>query len=268
MTTKDQKALYRAKEGRQVAKQIAKVDENEDTLYKGKLNLTLKERAVLEVMMLTPIAVVLAVLYTTHSFVLTLLGFHIALVAYPIIFAKRKNVNIDWVGLLKQDLQKYARKLKQDMNLIAVPTGMIVGCYVGFRIFFPDYAYHALRMPSINDTITAIILVIEFIFINPVVEEVFWRFFCDLFLGQGKTVLQKVDVAFHFALYHWFVVYYMCSDIYLTTVGACSLFVLGYILTVIKQKHGLVTAMIIHVGVDLAAGIVVWDLQSRILPFY
>ena len=268
MTTKDQQALFRAKERRQVMKQSAKIDENEDTLFKGKLDLTWRERLVLEAMMLTPILVVLVVLFTTHSFVLTLLGFHVALVAYPIIFAKKKNVNIDWIALLKQDLQKYARKIKQDMYLIAVPVGMITACYVGFRIVFPDYAYHALRVPSIHDTVTAILLVIEFIFINPVVEEVFWRFFCDLFLGRGKTVLQKMDVAFHFALYHWFVVYYMTSDIYLTTVGACALFILGYTLTLIKQRYGLITTMIIHLGVDLAAGIAVWDIQARILPFY
>jgi len=268
MTTKDQKALIRAKEGRQVTKQLAKVDESEDTLFQGKLDLTIKERAILELMMLTPIAVVLAVLYTTHSFVLTLLGFHVALIAYPIIFSRRKNVNIDWIGLLKQDLQKYVRKLQQDMNLLAVPCAMIVGCYLSFRIVFPDYAYHTLRMPSIHETVTAVILFVEFVFINPVVEEIFWRFFCDLFLGRGKTILNKMDVAFHFALYHWFVVYYMTSDIYLTTVGAGALFVVGYGLTLIKQKYGLITAMIVHVGVDLAAGVVVWDMQARILPFY
>jgi len=177
-------------------------------------------------------------------------------------------MNIDWVGMIKKDLQKYSRKLKQDVNLVAIPAAMITACYIGFRISFPDYAYHALRVPSINDTIKAIILVIEFIIINPVVEEVFWRFFCDLFTGMGKSVFHKVDVAFHFALYHWFVVYYMSSDIYVCTAGAMALFGLGYILTLVKQKYGIVTAMIIHVGVDLAAGIAVYDVQSRFLPFY
>jgi len=269
MTNKDQQTIfYTKKEGRQAAKQPAKVQDNEDTLYKGKLNLSFKERLALEGMMLTPIAVVFLVLYTTHSFVLTLLGFHIALVAYPIIFAKKKNVKIDWIGLIKQDLQKYARKLNQDINLVAIPTAMITACYIGFRLTFPDYAYHSLRVPSIKDTITAIILVIEFVFINPVVEEVFWRFFCDLFTGRGKSIFHKIDVAFHFALYHWFVVYYMSSDIYVCTAGAFALFGLGFILTLVKQKYGIVTAMIIHVGVDLAAGIAVWDVQSRFLPFY
>jgi len=265
MTNKDQQTIFfRSKEARQVAKQsVQKVDHSEETLYKGKLTLTWKERAVLECMMLTPIIVVFAVLYTTHSFVLTLLGFHIALIAYPIYFAKKKNVKIDWIGLLKQDLQKYARKLKQDVNWVAAPTVMITCCYIGFRICFPEYAYHKLRVPSINETLTAVLLVIEFIFINPVVEEIFWRFFCDLFTGMGKSVLHKIDVAFHFALYHWFVVYYMSSDVYVCTGGAIALFVLGYTLTVVKQKYGIITAMIIHVGVDLAAGIAVYDVQSR-----
>jgi len=267
MTNKGQQTIFHTKEGKQAAKQHAKVEDNEDTLYKGKLNLTFKERIVLEGMMLTPVAVVFLVLYTTHSFVLTLLGFHIALVAYPIIFAKKKGMNIDWIGILKQDLQKYARKLNQDINYVAIPTAMITASYVGFRIAFPDYAYHQLRVPSIHDTLTAIIL-IEFIFINPVVEEVFWRFFCDLFTGRGKSIFHKIDVAFHFALYHWFVVYYMSSDFYVCTAGAIALFGLGYTLTLVKQKYGIVTAMIIHVGVDLAAGIAVYDVQSRFLPFY
>ena len=241
---------------------------DEDIMLKGKLHLTLRERLTLELMMLTPIAVVFAVLRTTHSFILTLFGFHVFLVAYPIIFMKKKNVHIDWISLFKQDLQKYARKFKHDINLVAVPTILIVACYVIFRRIFPNYAYESIRIPLVSDSLIAALLVVEFIIINPIVEEVFWRFFCDMFIGRGQTVLQKLDVAFHFALYHWFVVHYIFQDPFLATAGFFGLLNLGFILSIVKQKFGLITAMIIHVGVDLAVGIVILDLQTNLLPLY
>jgi len=244
------------------------LDQSEDTLFKGKLDLTLRERLVLELMMLTPIAVVFLVLHPTNSFILTLFGFHVFLIAYPLIFMKKKNVHINWILLFKQDLQKHTRKLKYDMYLVAIPTILMLVIYVMFRRTFPSFKFDDLRIPSVSDTFVAILLVIEFIIINPIVEEVFWRFFCDMFIGRGKTLLQKCDVSFHFALYHWFVVHYMLRDTGLATLGACSLFNLGILLTFIKQKFGLITAMIIHVGVDLAVGIVIVDMQTNMIPLY
>lgn len=123
-------------------------------------------------------------------------------------------------------------------------------------------------MPSKDDRVEAVLLIIEFILLNPIVEELFWRFFADLFTGRGKTLANKLDACLHFGLYHWFVAYFLSQDLLLATGGFIGVSVLGYILSQVKERYGIITAMILHVGVDLAAGIVIVDMQTNLLPFY
>jgi len=270
MTGTQPNAVLRAKEGKpllQNPKQVA--DDKEDkAMLNSKLQLTKRERVLLELIMLSPIIIVFTVLHTTHNFILTLFLFHVALTVFPLMFLKKKNIHINWKSLLLQDLAKNTRNLKNDVKLIAIPAILLTSVYVAYRTVFPDYPYHRLRLPSINDQFTAILLIIEFILINPIVEELFWRFFADLFTGRGKTFIHKLDACFHFGFYHWFVAYFLCQDLVLSTGGFIGVFTLGFVLSYVKEKYGLITAMILHVGVDLAAGIVIVDMQSKFIPFY
>jgi len=236
--------------------------------YKAKLQLTKKERLALEFIMFSPIFIVFASLYTFHSYLGTLMAFHVALTVLPILFLKYKKVHIDWVALIKQDLVKYTRNLNNDLILAAAPSVVFIAAYCLFRNVFPDYDYSVLRMPSVNDHFIAICLAIEFLIVNPIVEELFWRVFCDAFTGQGKTIAQKVDVSLHFGLYHFFVAYFITQDFALSAVGCLAICTLGYILTIAKQRYGIITATIIHIGVDLAAAIAIVDMQARFIPFY
>jgi len=246
------------------------VEENKTMLKeKAKYSLTLKERLVLEFLMFSPVFIVFAVLYTTHSFLSTLVAFHIALTVGPILFLRYKKIHIDWVAMLKQDLIKHARNLNNDLMMAAAPSAFFVVVYVIFRNKFPDYDYSALKLPSVNDQVIAILLAIEFIIVNPFVEELFCRVFCDKFTGNGRTIANKLDVSIHFGIYHFFVCYFLSGqDIILSLAGMGAIMTLGYILTVVKQRYGLITAMVIHIGVDLAAGIAVLDLQTNFIPFY
>jgi len=243
-------------------------DKEEKAMLNSKLQLTKRERFLLELIMLSPILIVLTVLHTTHSFVLTLFLFHVVLTVFPILFLRKKNIHIDWKGLLKQDLARYSRVLNNDVKLIALPAILLTAIYSTYRYMFPDYPYGRFRIPLLSDKLAAIVLTIEFVILNPIVEELFWRFFSDLFMGRSKTVFNRLDVSIHFGLYHWFVAYYLSQDLLLSTFGFLGVASLGFILTYVKQKSGLITAMILHVGVDLAAAIVIVDMQSKFLPFY
>jgi membrane protease YdiL (CAAX protease family) len=268
MTVTEQKFGLSHRKGNVSQKFPQEQTEEDKAMLNSKLQLTKKERLGLEMLMLSPIPIVLAILYTTHDYLVTLIVFHVALIVGPLIFLKKKNIHINWKNLLKQDLSKNSRKMNNDVFLVAAPTVLLTIAYVLFRTAFPDYDYGRLRFPSIHDRTVAILLAIEFIIINPIVEELFWRFFCDLLIGQGKTFAQKADVCFHFGLYHWFVIFFITQDPILAAAGMLAIMNLGYILTIVKQRSGLITAMIIHVGIDLAAGIVAVDMQSKYLPFY
>jgi membrane protease YdiL (CAAX protease family) len=240
----------------------------EKAMLNSKLQVTKRERFLLELIMLSPILIVFTVLHTTHSFVFTLFLFHVVLTVFPILFLRKKNIHIDWKGLLKQDLARYSRVLKNDVKLIAVPAVLLSGVYVAYRCVFPDYPYHNLRLPALSDKLAAIVLTIEFVILNPIVEEIFWRFFADLFTGRSKTVWNRLDLSIHFGLYHFFVAHYLSQDLVLSLMGCVGVATLGFILTYVKQKAGLITAMILHVGVDLAAAIIIVDMQSKFIPLY
>jgi len=222
----------------------------------------------MEAIMLAPIAVVFAILYTTHNFVLTIFMFHLALTILPLMFLRKKNVHIDWKSLLKQDLAKNERNLHNDLKLVAIPVFMTLGCWLGYRHIFPDTNLDGFIIPDLTNLPTLLLLFVEFVFINPIVEELFWRFFCDLFMGKGRTWAKKLDITFHFALYHWFVAYFATQDLILSTGGFFAVLTLGFILNFVKEKKGLITAMIIHLGVDLAGGLAIWDMQAKFLPSF
>jgi len=268
MTIGEQKPVFRAL-GENKKIQKAEADSKEDkTLFKGTVSLTRKERLVLEVLMTSPIFIALSILYTTHSFILTLAMFHVVLMVGAWKFLKAKNVQINWRALIQRDLQKNPRNLKTDLNIAIAPVVALMTVYVWYRRTFPDFDYKAFRLPSLDNTLACVLLFIEFVLINPIVEEVFWRVFCDLFTGQGKTLFNKLDVAIHFALYHWFIAYFLSQDVLLSTAGCVGVAVLGYILTLVKERAGLITTMILHLGIDLAAVVAIWDLQTHAIPLY
>jgi len=268
MTIGAQQPVFRAfGENKNVQK--AEVNAKEDKpFFTGKLSLTTKERLWLELIMASPIFITLGILYTTHSFLGTLVAFHVTLIYGLLKFLKAKNVQVNWKTLLKRDLQRHPRNLNTDIKIAFAPVIALLTIYVWYRRTFPDFNYKDFRIPLLDSPVICLLMAIEFIFVNPVVEEVFWRVFCDLFAGQGKTLMNKLDVAFHFGLYHWFVGYFLCQDLLLSTASFFGVVALGYILNLVKERAGLITAIVVHIGVDLAAVITIWDLQSHVIPLY
>jgi len=237
--------------------------------HQNKLQLTKKERIALEFIMLSPIPIVIVMLHYFNFFLGTLAAFHVVLITLPIIFLKYKGVKINWIEIIKQDLTKHTRNLNRDLIIAGIPSAVVTTAYIIYRNVFPDYDYSRLRLPSPDDFAAAIIMTLQFIFINPILEELFWRVFCDAFTGQGRTIKQKLDVAVHFAAYHFFVIIYLTKEDYvLCTVGFFVIVAMGYIFTCMKQKFGLITTTIIHIGIDLAAAIVVVDMVAKYMPFY
>jgi len=158
--------------------------------------------------------------------------------------------------------------LNNDLNFAAIPVVAIMAFYIAYKKIFPDYDLEKFRLPAFHDLVTVIALVVMFVFINPIVEELYWRFFCELFRGQSKTWKNKLDVNVHFAMYHWVVIFYITEDLILSTLGFCAILFLGYVLAIVKERKGLITAMVIHLAVDLAGGIALWDIRSKFLPLY
>ena len=246
--------------------------QKENLTNKGQIKniwkLSFKERITLEGIMLGPAFIVLAVLFTTSNFLLTLFVFHLFLIGIPLMYLNRRGLKTEWKWVLFQEMMQKAARIKHSVKLVALPVILCLISYIGFRNIHKGFNIEALRVPSFSESVTTLLLGFEFVILNPILEEIFWRVFCDSFLGQGKTFLQRLDLGFHFAVYHWFVIYFICQDALLSSVGFLFIWFLGYVLTITKQKAGLITAMLIHMGIDLSAALVVLDMKSRYLPFF
>jgi len=153
---------------------------------------------------------------------------------------------------------------KYGLIFLVIPIIGILTSYLIFKCFFLKGFITEMRLPNFSNSFYILLLCIDFIIVNPVVEELFWRIFCNLII-EDSTMKGKVISAFHFALYHWFVVYYISQSGLISTILAFSIFILGHFFTEIKKRYGILACIIVHIGVDLSAGIALWDMYADFL---
>jgi len=161
--------------------------------------------------------------------------------------------------------EKTIDKIKwHGLFFLLIPIMGIIASYLLSKTFFLNNFISGMRLPNFSDSLYVLLLCIDFVLINPVVEELFWRIFCNLMI-EDSTLKGKHICAFHFALYHWFVVYYISQSTLIASILAISIFILGHIFTEIKKRYGILACIIVHIGVDLSAGIALWDMYADFL---
>lgn len=229
---------------------------------------TLRDRVVLQGMMLTPVLIVFGVLYSSHSLSLTLAANHVTMLLYSLASERRNNFLEGWQQVLKRSRVHPMALLKRSELVVMSPCMVILACYITFRLLFEDFSYANLRLPHITSIHAGVIFAIQLAVINPIAEEIFWRGFCELNASKDGSKGHELYVAFHYSLYHWFIFYYVCQNALLSTAAFIGIWGLGHVFTLIKKRFRLITAILVHAGVDIAAGLALWDLQSQIFPFY
>jgi len=227
------------------------------------VQLTKTEKILFELIQLSPVFVVLSLLFTTSDFLLTLVVFHVLLIYLPLLFLKKKKMEHALLPKINEHKKLDAAK-KYGFFFFIVPLVGIVFTHLIFKTLFLKDFIADMKLPSFSSPLYTILLFIDFVIVNPVVEELFWRIFCHLFVEES-TWRGKLNIAFHFAIYHWFVVYYISQSALIATLIAGSVLLLGSLLTELKKRYGIFAAIIMHVGVDLAAGIALWDMHSNFL---
>jgi len=161
--------------------------------------------------------------------------------------------------------QKKFQQIKQyGFLFLVIPIIGIVSSYLFFKTSFLKNYISEMRLPNFSDSTYTLLLCIDFVLVNPVIEELFWRIFCNLII-EDSTLKGKHISALHFALYHWFVVYYISQSALIASVLAFSIFILGHFFSEIKKRYGILACIIVHIGVDLSAGIALWDMYADFL---
>lgn len=149
---------------------------------------------------------------------------------------------------------------------IGCRSGSAPGEYLGvplgtLRELIDLFGIHAPPLPYV-------FFAIYFAVVNPVLEEVFWRTFLHRELRADRP-LAKVLLAHDYALYHLFITSSLMPHWFSVFCAWPFLIVFGLALDRVArdERLGVVTAIGVHAGMDLAAAFWIMDLRFGWLDF-
>eukprot|EP01017_Pseudomicrothorax_dubius_P026115 TRINITY_DN288_c0_g1_i4.p1 TRINITY_DN288_c0_g1~~TRINITY_DN288_c0_g1_i4.p1 ORF type:complete len:265 (-),score=24.74 TRINITY_DN288_c0_g1_i4:32-826(-) len=196
----------------------------------------------------------------TNDALISTLLFHVSIFYLPMF----------WINLSKA-------KMMRREDLFQKPTLQI---FVGFLLgliscvtvlIFYDVTsqmwpedYSSINLPFREGNLYLVALGIDFLLINPVLEEIYWNVFL-IHLGkesnkaQRHSLMHLFKVSFFFGLYHLFPIWYIFT--FRAGVVVCFLMTLiGMFFLAIRLHFGLLAAILTHIGGDLGVGLVFLDL--------
>jgi membrane protease YdiL (CAAX protease family) len=106
------------------------------------------------------------------------------------------------------------------------------------------------------DPTQSVLFSLYFIFVNSLIEELFWRGFLLERLGTSKGGI--LTASFYYALYHFWVLFALLPttigsmNIWLSLVAMLGLFVFGAVLALLHMGHGIAVSWLIHAAGDAA----------------
>lgn len=239
-------------------------------LVKGKDVSSFQEKPVsslqvflLESLHLLPILTTYGVVSITHDAIITLIAFFSGMTVLLWIYCSfyKQDMKSIWFG---DGLEKRGQQLKLGALGGFGILALLLGVYCGFLGIEPLYTQwrDSLNIPVKRTLLNGVVFVFLYSFINPVLEELFWRAF--LLKGYQNRKLAYVSTTFHYALYHFFVVYYIANEWIFPSIATVAILVFGALLMYLREKHGMIAAIVTHAGADLAVAIACCHICSGI----
>jgi membrane protease YdiL (CAAX protease family) len=244
-----------------ILNQVNKKDDVESLQEKQPLTFT--QLALLEVIQLSPLFTVYGMLELTHNANITMAAFFISLIGLPILysFIYKKDIKSTFFG---DGMDKIGHQLKHGVlggfGILAITFGSY---YAFLGLGEDNHSWVMSRKIPVKKTfVDTAIFFLVFSFINPVLEELFWRAFLLKTFRDRK--LAYVNITIHYALYHWFSIYYISSNCFFSTFITGAILILGAILMYLREKCGMVAAVLTHSGADMAIAFVCWHIYSGV----
>lgn len=191
----------------------------------------------------------------TNDAFFTLSIFEILLLLFPYIFCQfiQKQKKREF---FLNDLDNRAKQISIGVIALFVVLVAMLIAYAGVLEFKSSWVSQ-LNLPMRFELVYLLSLGVLFGIINPVVEEVYWRVF--LVKIYPDDLKHRLLINTFYASYHFFVVEYIFGW-RLGIMGACAVFCLGLILDTLRRKIGVITAILLHMGVDFAVVMVFADI--------
>ncbi|CAK75721.1 unnamed protein product (macronuclear) [Paramecium tetraurelia] len=228
-------------------------EQNDETvqLSDQKPKLTFVKLLLLELLMISPVIWVLLFLWVLKMPLGCQLAFQIiTLLAIPLISLQIQKKHFS--KLIKTDL--YISEIGYGLLfLIGSFLATVIFGYVVFQ-YYDILDYEAIKTLKGNQ-LSLILALILLSITNPFLEEFFWR----VYLPDQYTTHEEIKyneqlkwyLALHYALYHFFVIYFLTKLMIISLIGFIMIAIGGRIFFITRDKFGLLTTSLFHMGVDL-----------------
>ena len=213
----------------------------------------------IEIIQLLPSLLAWTLLNLLHDGVITLLAFQLYIGTIPFIYSHFNNIDLQ--SLLGAKMRSPKVQLKKGVIAGSVLLfSMLIAFFAIFnQITWIKEMMSTLNIPIRRNKAIVFIFCIVFSFVNPLLEEIFWRVFLSTCL-KGREYL----VTFHYALYHLFAIQYLIGNWPLGILGTIGIYVLGRIFEHFHNSDGLIASVITHACVDWVATIIFLYLYNRV----
>ncbi len=142
-------------------------------------------------------------------------------------------------------------------------TGAFSIIFITFMYYYElrfDLLKHA-RLPITHSPLYLLGILLDMVLLNPLLDEWLWRVF--YLKSMPDTYLQKVGINIFYASYHGVILFY-CQGLFSALVGISSYMSLAASLTFIRERHGFITCVITHLGINFALMLVLADVSFHI----
>ena len=200
----------------------------------------------IELLQLFPTILLFFILYNTNNSFLTIILYQIFLIILPILYMK---------FLVKLPLKKFVI----NEILINWRKQVIIGILLNFLFFLISstllymlYQINAMYMISFDFFLSSdkqlyISLFFLICVMNPIISELYWRLLPLNTIKKPK----KLRICFYYGLFHGFIIYRLKNSLSGLTFGIIFIGI-GWLLGYIKEKFGLITAILAHMGLNLS----------------
>ncbi|KAL4475817.1 hypothetical protein ABPG72_011378 [Tetrahymena utriculariae] len=156
--------------------------------------------------------------------------------------SKEKEISIYFISEFQNRLQQ----IKYGITFSMVTFSLMVAYYFFLYEFKHNMLQH-LDIPIKYNALYLFLFCIFLAFVNPVMEEWFWRLFLEKTLGQKKiTFIQISYMIFHYSILS-FLMSWQMSILFTTT-----FFQIAKTFSYIKENKGIISCIIGHLGLSIA----------------
>lgn len=239
--------------------------EQKPVTAKRSLETTQRQRVLLLGICSSPILAVILGLYVFESSIITVILFHLMLALCSLSFRKL-NQNSKKFDYFAEEWSNLRKQFTWGVGLFSVSVLLLGVPLVLLVLYLNDIVKIVIGIHSTDCSVfcldcthtwTVFLFALYFAFINPVIEEVFWRIF--ILKSLPSTGLYISSSCVLFGIYHGFVVFKL-TGILQTLVAVPAMCGLGFGLVILKQKLGFIPACFVHASLDvtLMAGMVTY----------